>query len=238
MIGEPTDIPPYEPTDVDLTDPELYLNRELSELAFQRRVLREAIDDRTPLLERVRFLSIVTRNLDEFVMKRIGGLKQQIEAGVTEETVDGRTPLEQCKETHEQLRPILRRQADCYESELRPALARHGIEIVDYDSLDAGTRSSLRGYFERSIKPTLTPLSFDPAHPFPFISNRSLSLAVLTRQPGDDDPTFTRIKIPPNRPRLIEVDDDTRSSSSRNSSGTTSTSCCRTSRYSIRRCFG
>jgi polyphosphate kinase len=210
MTDESIEIPPYEPADVDLTDPELYLNRELSELAFQRRVLREVIDDRTPLLERVRFLSIVTRNLDEFVMKRIGGLKQQIEAGVTEETVDGRTPLEQFEETHEQLGPMLRKQADCYESELRPALARHGIEIVGYDRLDAGTRSSLRGYFERSIKPTLTPLSFDPAHPFPFISNRSLSLAVLTRQPGDDDPTFTRIKIPPNRPRLIEIDDDAR----------------------------
>ena len=204
------DIEPYEPEDVDLTDPELYLNRELSELAFQRRVLREVLDDRTPLLERVRFLSIVTRNLDEFVMKRVGGLKQQIEAGVTETTVDGRTPLEQWEEIHEQLEPMLREQADCYRTELRPALAREGIEIVTYDDLDAGARSGLREHFERSIKPTLTPLSFDPAHPFPFISNRSLSLAVLTRPHGSDDLTFTRIKIPPNRPRLIEVGEGSR----------------------------
>ncbi len=204
------DIEPYEPDDVDLTDPELYLNRELSELAFQRRVLREVLDDRTPLLERVRFLSIVTRNLDEFVMKRVGGLKQQIEAGVTETTVDGRTPLEQWEEIHEQLEPMLREQADCYRTELRPSLAREGIEIVTYDDLDAGARSGLREHFERSIKPTLTPLSFDPAHPFPFISNRSLSLAVLTRPHGSDDLTFTRIKIPPNRPRLIEVGEGSR----------------------------
>ena len=199
------DIEPYDPDGVDLSDPDLYLNRELSELAFQRRVLQEVLDDRTPLLERVRFLAIVTRNLDEFVMKRVGGLKQQIEAGVTETTVDGRTPLEQWEEIHERLEPMLREQADCYRTDLRPALASEGIEIATYDDLDAGARSALREHFERSIKPTLTPLSFDPAHPFPFISNRSLSLAVLTRRTDSDDPTFTRIKIPPNRPRLIEV---------------------------------
>jgi polyphosphate kinase len=203
-------ISPYEPTDVDLTDPALYLNRELSALAFQRRVLHETFDDRNPLLERVRFLSIVTRNLDEFVMKRIGGLKQQIEAGVTDETVDGRTPLEQWEECQKQLKPMLQQQADCYEQQLHPALAEEGIEIVAYDQLSAETRSQMREYFEKSIKPILTPLSFDPAHPFPFISNRSLSLAVLTRQPNREETTFTRIKIPPNRPRLIDIDDGSR----------------------------
>ena len=201
---------PGSPEDVDLSDPDLYLNRELSELAFQRRVLNEVVDDRNPLLERIRFLSIVTRNIDEFVMKRIGGLKQQVKAGVTEETVDGRTPLEQWRAVHERLHPMLQRQANCYETELRPALAQHGIEIVEYDRLEQREQASLRETFEQSIKPALTPLAFDPAHPFPFISNRSLSLAVLTRQPGDG-PTFTRIKIPPNRPRLIELDGDTRS---------------------------
>jgi polyphosphate kinase len=204
------DIPPYEPSDFDLTDPDLYLNRELSELAFQRRVLHETLDDRNPLLERVWFLAIVTRNLDEFIMKRIGGLKQQIDAGITDRTVDGRTPPEQWKEIHEELQPMLERQARCYSEVLRPALAEAGIEIVAYDQLDAGERTRMRDYFEQSVKPTLTPLSFDPAHPFPFISNRSLSLAVLTRQPGSDGPTFTRIKIPPNRPRLIELGDDSR----------------------------
>ncbi len=203
-------IEPYEPTDVDLTDPKLYLSRELSELAFQQRVLQQTLDEGNPLLERVRFLSIVTRNLDEFVMKRIGGLKQQIEAGVTEETVDGRTPREQWEAVHARLRPLLEQQADCYREQIRPALAEAGIDIVAYEGLRDRDQETLDEHFERSIKPTLTPLSFDPAHPFPFISNRSLSLAVLTGQPNVEGKTFTRIKIPPNRPRLIEVGDGSR----------------------------
>ncbi len=203
-------IEPYEPTDIDLSNPELYLSRELSELAFQQRVLQETLDDQNPLLARVRFLSIVTRNLDEFVMKRIGGLKQQIEAGVTEETVDGRTPREQWDAVQAQLRPLLEQQAACYQEQIRPALADEGIEIVDYDQLSNERQAEVDEYFEQSIKPTLTPLSFDPAHPFPFISNRSLSLAVLTGQSDVEERTFTRIKIPPNRPRLIEVADGSR----------------------------
>lgn len=206
MSDDDIDIPPYEPSGVDLSDPDLYLNRELSELAFQRRVLHEALDDRNPLLERVRFLAIVTRNLDEFVMKRIGGLKQQMQAGVTERTADGRTPVEQWEESHDTLAPMLSRQADCYREMLRPALSEAGIEILDYNDLTAARRADLREYFEESVLPTLTPLSFDPAHPFPFISNRSLSLAVLTR-PEEGDLTFTRVKIPPNRPRLVQVDE-------------------------------
>ena len=205
---EHLDVSVYEPEGVDLEDPDLYLNRELSELEFQRRVLHEALDDRNPLLERVRFLAIVTRNLDEFVMKRVGGLKQQIEADVTDETADGRTPTEQWRAVHDTLAPMLNRQSECYQSTLRPALADEGIEIHDYETLGAETRASLREYFRERILPTLTPLSFDPAHPFPFISNRSLSLAVLTRRPDADDPTFTRVKIPPNRPRLVDIGDD------------------------------
>ena len=207
---EPRSIEPYDPGDVSLDDPSLYLNRELSELAYQRRVLHEALDERNPLLERVRFLSIVTRNLDEFVMKRIGGLKQQIEAGVTEQTPDGRTPVEQFEEVHETLAPMLERQTECYEETIRPALADEGIYVHEYDDFTAEERSRMRAYFQESVLPTLTPLSFDPAHPFPFISNRSLSLAVLTRRDDAEDPTFTRIKIPPNRPRLVQIGDDQR----------------------------
>ena len=206
--GEP-DIPPYEPEGVDLTDTDLYLNRELSELAFQRRVLHEALDDRNPLLERVRFLAIFTRNIDEFVMKRVGGLRQQIQAGVTETTADGRTPREQWREIHGELEPMLERQAACYDEVLRPALEEAGIEILEYDALAPKESREMREYFEESVLPTLTPLAFDPAHPFPFISNRSLSLAVLTRTDGDEL-TFTRIKIPPNRPRLVRVGDSPR----------------------------
>ena len=194
--------------DIDLSDPSYYLNRELSELAFQRRVLHEALDDRNPLLEQLRFLAIVTRNLDEFFMKRVGGLKRQIDAGVTERTADGRTPEQQWRQVLETARPLLERQASRYQEHVRPALAAAGIEVVDYGDLPVGERTELREFFESSILPTLTPLSFDPAHPFPFISNRSLSLAVLTKSRGEESPTFNRVKIPPNRPRFVPVDGD------------------------------
>jgi polyphosphate kinase len=192
--------------DPDLTDPALYLNRELSELAFQRRVLHEAEDDRNPLLERAKFLAILTKNLDEFFMKRVGGLKQQRAAGVTEPTVDGMTPAEQWAAAFETAAPMFRRQDECWQDVLRPALAAAGIEVVDVEDLSAAERAELREQFEESVLPTLTPLTFDPAHPFPFISNLSLSMAVMTRRPGDDEPTFSRVKIPENRPRFIPVD--------------------------------
>jgi polyphosphate kinase len=197
-----------DPDDVDLTDPSYYLNRELSELAFQKRVLHEALDDRNPLLERVRFLAIFTKNMDEFFMKRVGGLKQQIEAGITDRTADGRTPCEQWTEVLEAARPMFEAQTACYRETVRGLLAEAGIEVID-DAADlrADERARMREYFEDSILPTLTPLAFDPAHPFPFISNLSLSLAVLTRRP-DEEPTFTRVKIPPNRPRLVELESE------------------------------
>jgi polyphosphate kinase len=188
-------------------DPALYLNRELSELAFQRRVLHEAIDERNPLLERVKFLAIFTRNMDEFFMKRVGGLKQQIDAGVTELTPDGRTPEQQWEAILEESRDLFGRQVDCYDA-VRSALATEGIHVVDWDDLADAERADLRDYFEQSVLPTLTPLTFDPAHPFPFISNLSLSLAVLTRD--DADVKFSRVKIPRNRPRLVRVGDDHR----------------------------
>ena len=196
-------IPAHEPG-VDLRDSDYYLNRELSMLEFQKRVLQEAINDSNPLLERVRFLGIFTRNMDEFVMKRVGGLKQQIEAGVQTRTADGLTPREQWEAVHDAMGPLFDRQTDCYRSMVRPALARAGIRIEPYEELSGDEQATLERRFEESIMPTLTPLSFDPAHPFPFISNRSLSLAVLTRD-DDGDVTFTRIKIPPNRPRLVSV---------------------------------
>ncbi|WP_311173879.1 polyphosphate kinase 1 [Halobellus ordinarius] len=191
---------------VDLDDPAYYLNRELSELRFQKRVLHEARDERTPLLERVRFLAIFTRNMDEFFMKRVGGLKQQIDAGVTERTVDGRTPREQWSEVLDTARPMFRKQADCYRETVKPALATNGIQVLEYDELTDTEQAEMRTYFDESVLPTLTPLSFDPAHPFPFISNRSLSLAVLTRKRPDEESTFTRVKIPPNRPRLVAIE--------------------------------
>ena len=191
-------------TERDLTNPEYYLNRELSELAFQERVLREGTDDRNPPLERLRFLAFFTKNTDEFFMKRVGGLKQQIDAGVTETTPDGRTPKEQWVDVIDAARPLFQRQSAYWRSVLKPTLADEGIEICTPDQLPDEARERLRTRFEESILPTLTPLAFDPAHPFPFISNLSLSLAVLSSN-GSDEPTFTRIKIPPNQPRLIAV---------------------------------
>jgi polyphosphate kinase len=188
-----------------LSDPEYYLNRELSELAFQSRVLAEGLDDRNPLLERVRFLAYFTKNTDEFFMKRVGGLKQQIDAGVTETTADGLTPQEQWVEVLDAARPLFERQTECWETDLKPALADAGITIFEYDDLSSSQRRHLRTYFEESVLPTLTPLAFDPAHPFPFISNLSLSLAVLSESDADEEVTFTRIKVPQNQPRFVEV---------------------------------
>lgn len=194
-----------EPPDGPFDDERWYLNRELSQLNFQWRVLYEALDERTPTLERLRFLAILSRNLDEFFMKRIGGLKQQIDAGITATTVDGRAPEAQWAAALEEATALFETQSDCFRSAVRPALADAGIGIVDPVDLPAEDRQRLADYFQSSVLPTLTPLTFDPAHPFPFISNLSLSLAVLTR---DDDGTewFSRIKVPANLPRLVPVD--------------------------------
>ncbi|MEF8813886.1 MAG: polyphosphate kinase 1 [Halovenus sp.] len=196
--------------DQDLSDPQLYLSRELSKLRFNERVLHEAADDRNPLLERVKFLSIFTRNMDEFFMKRVGGLKQQMASGLTEASPDGRRPAEHWREVLEVAGPLFERQSECYQQVLQPALASEGIGIVGYDALDPDEQSELDAYFERSILPTLTPLTIDSAKPFPHISNLSLSLGVLTREDGEDEPVFSRIKIPQNRPRLVQVDGGTR----------------------------
>ncbi|MFC7068638.1 polyphosphate kinase 1 [Halobaculum lipolyticum] len=189
----------------DLSDPRLYLNRELSELAFQQRVLSEGLDDRNPLLERLRYLAYFTKNTDEFFMKRVGGLKQQIDAGVTERSPDGRTPEEQHTAVLETARPLFREQDRYWSRELKPGLAAAGIRVREFDDLPAERREPLRSHFEESVLPTLTPLAFDPAHPFPFISNLSLSLAVVSDTEGTDGSRFTRIKIPQNRSRFVPV---------------------------------
>ncbi|WP_137290475.1 polyphosphate kinase 1 [Natronorubrum halophilum] len=201
---------PVDGSEVDLSDPTYYLNREHSELAFQRRVLFEALDDENPLLERVKFLAIFTTNMDEFFRKRVGGLKQQIAAGITTKTPDGKTPTEQWVEVLEESRSLFELQSRCYREEIRPALEENDIRIVDHEALSPETQTRLRERFESSILPTLTPLTFDPAHPFPFISNQSLSLAVLTREHPDAEPTFSRVKIPRNQVRLLAVDGETR----------------------------
>jgi polyphosphate kinase len=179
----------------DLGDPSLYLNRELTWLEFNRRVLNEADDERTPLLERIKFLAIVSGNLDEFFMKRIGGLKQQIGTGVTTLTVDGKTPQQQICECHVVIRRIQRDQKRIYDR-LVGLLAEQADCLDRYQALPPGGQARLREHFRQNIFPMLTPLAMDPAHPFPFISNLTLNLLVTLRFPGGDDLYRARIKVP------------------------------------------
>ncbi|MFC7071875.1 polyphosphate kinase 1 [Halovenus rubra] len=195
---------------VDLRDTEYYLSRELSKLEFNGRVLAEATDERNPLFERVKFLSIFTQNMDEFFMKRVGGLEQQRAANITATSPDGRTPDEQWRDVLAKAGPLLNRQAQCYHDQLRPALAEAGIDICEYEELSAKEQEDVNSYFESSVLPTLTPLTIDSAKPFPHISNLSLSLGVLTQQTHESEPTFSRVKIPKNRPRLVQVGETTR----------------------------
>jgi polyphosphate kinase len=187
-------------------DPSLYVNRETSWLAFNARVLGEALDKDLPLLERLKFLSIHASNLDEFFMIRVSGLHEQLEGLVTESSPDGLSPKEQLA----RIRPIAaQQQAVAYEllySELLPALAQRGIEVCTWDDLDGETRAQANAYFRSSVFPVLTPLAVDPGHPFPFVSNLSLSLAVEVRDPDTQELKFARVKVPESLPRFIPVD--------------------------------
>ncbi|MGB0712706.1 MAG: polyphosphate kinase 1 [Gammaproteobacteria bacterium] len=182
----------------DLSSPELYLNRELTWLEFNKRVLHEADDARNPLLERVKFLAIVGSNMDEFFMKRIGGLKQQVAAGITDQTVDGRTPMQQIEECIAVARGIMADQLNILDS-LCTELNEAGIRILRLTELSEEDREKLREHFVNNIFPILTPLAMDPGHPFPFISNLTLNLLVTMRFPGDDEgvaPLMARLKVP------------------------------------------
>jgi polyphosphate kinase len=188
----------------DLDDPQFYLNRELSQLAFFRRVLEEAQDESNPLLERIKFLSIVGSNLDEFFMVRVGGLKQQIAAGVVELSLDGLTPAEQLVSIRKAVTQILEGARDCFQNDLLPKLQEAGLHILGYADLDARQRTYVRKYFDKVIFPVLTPLAFDPGRPFPHISNLSLNLAVLIRDPAGKE-HFARVKVPGTLPRLLPL---------------------------------
>jgi polyphosphate kinase len=177
-------------------DPALYLNRELSWLDFNDRVLQLAEDERVPLLERVKFCAIYTTNLDEFYMVRVAGLRDQIDAGVERPGQDGRTPSETIGLIRERVLELGRRLTDCFEGRLRPALGDHDIEVVGVRELDDDRRAELAAHFQKKIFPALTPLAVAPGRPFPYISNLSLSLAVLVRDPITDQTVFARVKVP------------------------------------------
>ena len=193
----------------DLSSPELYLNRELTWLAFNRRVLYEAEDERVPLLERVKFLAIADGNLDEFVMKRIGGLKQQAAAGVADLTVDGRTAKQQIAECYEVMRALKRRLQVVF-LELTDVLAEAGVRLCGHAELSRAEAKLVRDQYIRNIFPLVTPQAMDPAHPFPFVSNLSLNLLVtLKHAPDDGDVSQARVKVPVGAgiPRFIRVGD-------------------------------
>jgi len=190
----------------DLESPEFYLNRELTWLEFNRRVLHEAQDEATPLLERFKFVGIISSNLDEFFMKRIGGLKQQVGAGVTDLTVDGRMPAQQIEESYRMVKEI-EAQKDKLVPQLIESLAGHDIYITTYDTLDDKDKKNLRDYYFENIYPLVTPQAVDSTHPFPFISNLSLNLLVTLRHSGDDEELRARVKVPTGLgiPRFLQV---------------------------------
>ncbi len=183
-------------TEQSLLDPSLYLNRELSWLDFNDRVLQLAEDVRVPLLERVKFCAIYTTNLDEYYMVRVAGLRDQIDAGVENPGQDGRTPSETIALIRERVLGQSRRLTDCFEGQLRPALAEHDIRVVGVRELDDEQRADLARHFQKAIFPALTPLAVAPGRPFPYISNLSLSLAVLVRDPTNEQTVFARVKVP------------------------------------------
>ena len=194
--------------EVDLSSSALYFNRELSWLEFNARVLELAEDDTVPLLERVKFCAIVSSNLDEFFMVRVAGLHDQIEAGIETPLQDGRTPSATLEEIRRVVRGHIERQSRGLELELRPALADQGIRIVSVDDVGPQERRTLDERFRRQIFPVLTPLAVGLGRPFPYISNLSLSLGVLVRDPVTAVETFARVKVPKEMlPRFVPTGD-------------------------------
>ena len=205
-------------TTADELPEDRYLNRELSWLDFNARVLALAADSSLPLLERAKFLAIFASNLDEFYMVRVAGLKRRDEMGLSVRSADGLTPREQLRRIGEQTQQIASRHARVFLDSVRPALAEEGIHIVTWADLDKAEREQLSTYFTEQVFPVLTPLAVDPAHPFPFVSGLSLNLAVTVRQPEDGGQHFARVKVPDNVNRFVEL--AVREAGKENSAGT------------------
>jgi len=205
VLAAPSLEPPLRPLD----DPSLYFSRELSWLEFNDRVLEEAADERVPLLERLKFIAIYGTNLDEFFMIRVAAIKQQIEAQVHKRSDDGRLPAEHLSAISDRLRQSLERQMKVLRDEIWPALGKHGIKIVAVDEVSASEQRRLERVFEERVFPVLTPLAVDSGHPFPYISNLSLSLAVELEEVSSEGTQFhfARVKIPPTLPRFIPVEE-------------------------------
>jgi polyphosphate kinase len=204
VTENPVVVPDPPQTTYDLQDPALFINRELSLLEFNRRVLEEAEDQQNPILERAKFLAIYSSNMDEFFMIRVAGLKQQVAAGVVDTPADGLTPAEQLAAIRKIVRANMLRMHNCF-IDIRAKLSEAGIHLHHYDELTKSQQSRADEYFKREIFPVLTPLAFDPGRPFPHISSLSLNLAVLVHNPDDKTEYFARIKVPNTLPRLVPV---------------------------------
>jgi polyphosphate kinase len=213
----PSPAPSSGPQTLNLESPELYINRELSLLEFQKRVLEQVQDPENPLLERVKFLSIVSSNLDEFFMVRVAGLQRQAASGAQEPSVDGLPAANQLQLIRQEIRRLVEEVQDLLRETLLPLLEREGIRILDISSLPPEDRPMLDSYFLQDVFPVLTPLAFDPGRPFPHISSGSLNLAVVV---GDNQGTenFARVKVPDSLPRLVPVISNARQSKSSKSS--------------------
>jgi polyphosphate kinase len=203
MTATPSAPPVVAPAPVDLAHPSLFLNRELSWLEFNRRVLNEAIDSRNPPLERLKFLGIFTSNLDEFFQIRVAGLKEQVSAGYAERSNDGMTPEAQLRAIRSVVRELQSRHG-AGQRQLRPELALNGVHVLDLADVSSEDRINLDRYFQENVFPVLTPLAVDPAHPFPYISNLSLSIAVVLAGP-DGEERFARVKVPKILSRWVPV---------------------------------
>jgi polyphosphate kinase len=184
---------------------ERLIDRELSWLAFNERVLELAEDASIPLLERCRFLAIFSSNLDDFFMIRVASVKRKLGGGVTKKNTAGFTPAELMAEISKKTQELIARQTKCFQTDILPKLAQNGIEITDWDSLTEAEKNYINRIFTNKIFPVLTPLAVDPSHPFPYISGLSLNLAVLVKQPETNEELFARVKVPPSLPRFIET---------------------------------
>ena len=195
---------PPEIVPVDLTSPALYINRELSLLEFQRRVLEEAWDESKPLLERAKFLAIFGSNMDEFFMVRVSGIRKQVEARIMEISPDGLTPPDQLAAIRKLALELMIEAQHCYQRKLLPKLGKAGIHIIDYQKLNKTQKERADTYFKEVVYPVLTPLALDPGHPFPHISNLSLNLAIVIRDKKGNE-KFARLKVPDTLPRLLPI---------------------------------
>lgn len=186
-------------------DPNNFFNRDLSWVEFNKRVLEEALDPELPLLDKIKFISIYSSNLDEFYMIRVSGLKEQVAANISEPAIDGLTPMEQLQRIDKMLKPLNKQLYELWTKEIIPELRKNDIFLCNYEELTEEEKNKLTEYFKREIFPVLTPLAFDPGRPFPYISNLSLSIAVMVKKPNGDS-HFARVKVPSILPRLLEIE--------------------------------